>query len=130
MKKKKSMQWILTYGGVGSLIGLTIGPIIKKGTFELTGLLAGLTVFIVAFIIDLIRFLNKKDKTPDYDERTIYNIRKYYGYVFNIFIIITFLFLAVLTFMGFNKIAISYIWIYFTSIFVISGIGALFALKK
>src|SRR5690625_6142757 len=103
------MQWILTYGGVGSLIGLTIGPIIKKGTFELTGLLAGLTVFIVAFIIDLIRFLNKKDKTPDYDERTIYIIRKYYGYVFNIFIIITFLFLAVLTFMGFNKIAISYI---------------------
>ncbi|WP_200411309.1 hypothetical protein [Virgibacillus salexigens] len=129
MKNKKYQKWMLTYAAIGVLVGTTITQLIN-GDLNLSGLLGTLTAALILFAIDIIRIRKKKDKTPDFDERTISNMQKFYLYSSNIFMVVIFLSLAVITAMGIEQITISYIWIFVFSYFSISGIGALIVSKR
>ncbi|WP_010651716.1 hypothetical protein [Oceanobacillus massiliensis] len=127
--KKKINRWILTYVGICGLFGMTLGQLIK-GTLNLGGFSGSLSAVLLFFIIDLIRNRMKKDRTPDFDERTRHNMLKYYVYISHIFIGGAFLLLAVVTSIGVEQISIYYLWILIFAYFMISGIGALIVSRK
>src|SRR5690606_32056787 len=108
--KQRISKWILTFGAIGALIGMTLGQLIT-GTLNLSGLLGSLSGVLLFFIIDLIRNRMKNDNTPDIDERTRYNMIRYYVYASNIFIGVAFLLLAIVTFVGMEQVSVYYLWI-------------------
>ncbi|MCM3741497.1 hypothetical protein M3210_14580 [Oceanobacillus luteolus] len=127
--KQRISKWILTFGAIGALIGMTLGQLIT-GTLNLSGLLGSLSGVLLFFIIDLIRNRMKKDNTPDIDERTRYNMIRYYVYASNIFIGVAFLLLAIVTFVGMEQVSVYYLWIMIFVYFIISGIGAVVVSRK
>jgi len=127
--KQRISKWILTFGAIGALIGMTLGQLIT-GTLNLSGLLGSLSGVLLFFIIDLIRNRMKNDNTPDIDERTRYNMIRYYVYASNIFIGVAFLLLAIVTFVGMEQVSVYYLWIMIFVYFIISGIGAVVVSRK
>ncbi|MFD1606133.1 hypothetical protein [Oceanobacillus luteolus] len=127
--KQRISKWILTFGAIGALIGMTLGQLIT-GTLNLSGLLGSLSGVLLFFIIDLIRNRMKKDNTPDIDERTRYNMIRYYVYASNIFIGVAFLLLAIVTFVGMEQVSVYYLWIMIFVYFIVSGIGAVVVSRK
>lgn len=129
MKNKKIHKWMLTFGGTGAFIGLIIGNLLS-GNFDSAVVLGGFTALLTMFIIDLVRMRLKKDKTPDFDERTVNNIRKFYAYSGNVFIALCFVSLGIISFMDIEHIAISYLFIPFLGYLFFSGIGAFIVSRK
>lgn len=80
---------------------------------------------VIVFLINLQYVRSKKDKTPEVDERTLNNVRKYYAIIANLFLGFLFLLVAAVTYMGYEQISIFYLWIFIVSYMIISGIGAL-----
>lgn len=129
MKKKKLQQWGFTIAALGGLIGMLIGTLLFSG-LDWSAVLGALTGFVVIFMINLFYVKSKKDKTPEVDERTINNMRKYYAVIANLFLGALFLFLAAMTYMGYEQISIFYLWIFVISYMLISGIGALIVSRR
>lgn len=129
MKKKKYQQWGFTIVATGGLIGSIIGQFLKD-KFDWSGVLGAFTGFAVIFLINLFYVRSKKDKTPEVDERTINNVRKYYAIIGNVFLGVLFLALAAFTYMGHDQISISYLWIFIVAYMLISGIGALIVSRR
>lgn len=129
MKQKRMHKWFLTFGGVGAFIGIGIGNLISGG-LDAAVLLGGFTAFVIMFTIDLIRMRMKKDKTPDFDERTQHNLTKYYAVSANIFIALLFMSLAVGSLMGTESVTLTYLAIPFFTYLFLSGIGAIIVMRK
>ena len=129
MKKKKYQQWNITIASTGGLIGMLLGTFFTKG-LDWSAILGALTGFAVIFLINLFYVRSKKDKTPEVDERTINNMRKYYAIIANVFLGALFLVLAAVTYMGHDQISISYLWMFVIAYMLISGIGALIVSRR
>lgn len=129
MKKKKYQQWGFTIAATGGLVGVIIGTLIFSGV-DWSAILGAFTGFAVIFLINLFYVRSKKDKTPEVDERTINNVRKYYAIIGNVFLGVLFLALAAFTYMGHDQISISYLWIFIIAYMLISGIGALIVSRR
>lgn len=129
MKKGKMHKWMLTFAAGGGFIGMIIGNLLT-GSLDISVVLGALTALVLMFIIDLIRNRLKKDKTPDFDERTVNNMMKYYAIIANIFIAILFIGLAILSFMEIESIEISYLFIPIVVYLFTSGIGAIIVSRK
>ncbi|WP_163970400.1 hypothetical protein [Oceanobacillus halotolerans] len=73
---KKTSKWTLTSGGITVLVGTTLEQSIQ-GKLSGPGLLGSLIITILLFVINIIRIRSKKDKTPEFDERTTRNMVKF-----------------------------------------------------
>lgn len=129
MKKKKYQQWNVTIASTGGLIGMVIGTVIFKGV-DWSAILGAFAGFFIIFMGNFFYVRSKKDKTPEVDERTINNMRKYYAIIANLFLGVLFLLLAAVTYMGYDQITISYLWIFVVSYMLISGIGAFIVSRR
>lgn len=129
MKKKKYAKWNITIGATGGLIGMIIGTLIFSGV-DWSAILGAFTGFAVIFLINFFYVKSKKDKTPEVDERTVNNVRKYYAIIANVFLGVLFLALAGFTYAGQDQISISYLWIFVIAYMLISGIGALVVSRR
>ncbi|MTD30690.1 hypothetical protein [Planomicrobium sp. YIM 101495] len=124
MNKKKLQKWNFTLAAMGGLIGMLLGTVFTKG-LDWSAILGAFTAFAIIFLINFFYVRSKSDKTPEVDERTILNMRKYYAIIANVFLGILFLSLAAVTYMGYEQISLSYLWIFIISYMLISGVGAL-----
>ncbi len=95
-------KWIFTFGAVGGVIGMTIGQLLK-GNLDFASILGSFTALLLMVGVDVARMRLKKDKTPDFDERTVHNMQKFYAYAANIFIGTLLIGLAVVSLMGIEK---------------------------
>lgn len=129
MKKKKYAQWNITIASTGGLIGVIIGTFIFSGV-DWSAILGGITGLFIIFLGNLVYVRSKKDKTPEVDERTLNNMRKYYAIIANLFLGVLFLMLAAVTYMGYDQISIFYLWIFVIAYMLISGIGALIVSRR
>jgi hypothetical protein len=129
MKSKKLHKWTFTYAGIGGVFGMLLGQLIK-GSFSMGGLLGSLFALLLIFLIDLTKNKMKKDKTPDFDERTQHNMTKYYAILPHVFIGIVFVGLGITTSMGVEQISVHYLWGLIFVYFMISGIGALLVSRR
>lgn len=73
---KKYAQWNFTIASTIGLAGMIIGTLIFSG-LDWSALLGSLIAFLLIFTGNFIQIRSKKDKTPEIDERTINNMRKY-----------------------------------------------------
>lgn len=129
MKNKKLHKWTFTYAAIGGVFGTQLGQLIS-GSFSLGGLLGSLSALLLVFLIDLTKNKMKKDRTPDFDERTRHNMTKYYAILPHVFIGIAFVVLGITTSMGVEQISVHYLWGLVFTYFMISGIGALIVSRK
>ncbi|MDZ5712765.1 hypothetical protein [Jeotgalibacillus haloalkalitolerans] len=129
MKKKKLQKWGFTLAGFGGLVGMIVGTLIFNGA-DFSAILGALTAFIIIFIVNVIYVRSKKDQTPEVDERIIHNMRKYYAVIANVFLCILFVALSALTFLDYEQISISYLWMFVIAYMLISGVGAIVVSKK
>lgn len=129
MKTRKSQRWIFSITAVFGLFGMTLGQLIQ-GKFDISVALGALTGAVLIFILELTKNRLKKNKTPDFDERTQHNMLKYYAVIPNIFIGIAILLLAVVALNGIEQVSINYLWLFFMAYVLISGIGALLVIRK
>ena len=126
---KKYAQWNVTIASTGGLAGMIIGTLIFSG-LDWSAILGAFTAFLLIFMGNFFYVRSKKDKTPEIDERTINNMRKYYAIIANLFLGALFLLLTVVTFMGYEQVSILYLWIFVISYMLISGIGALIVIRR
>lgn len=126
---KKYAQWNLTIASTIGLAGMIIGTLIFSG-LDWSALLGAFIAFLLIFMGNYINVKSKKDRTPEVDERTINNMRKYYAIIANVFLGALFLLLAAVTFMGYDQVSILYLWIFVILYMFVSGIGALIVLRR
>lgn len=126
---KKYAKWNITIASTGGLVGVIIGTLIFSGV-DWSAILGAFTGLVIIFIGNLMYVRSKKDKTPEVDERTINNMRKYYAIIANVFLGVLFLILAAVTYMGHDQISISYLWIFVIAYMLVSGIGALIVSRR
>ncbi|MBR3118661.1 hypothetical protein [Oceanobacillus profundus] len=129
MKRRKMHKWNFTFAGIGGVIGMTIGQLLV-GNLNFGGILGSLTALLLVVGIDVARMRFKKDKTPDFDERTVKNMLKFYAYAANIFIALLFIGLGIISFMNIESVAVFYLMIPFAVYFLLSGVGALIVSRK
>lgn len=127
LKKRNLSQWTLSFGSLGAFIGTAIAQI---GDFSLGALLGGLSATVLMFIINVIYIVKKSDKTPEFDERTIQNMKSVYYYTSNIFIVLLMIVLGILLATGVSSIPTTAILIVVFGYFVLSGIIALAVSRK
>ncbi len=129
MKSRVSQKWLFSITAGFGLLGMALGQLIQ-GRFDLSIILGALTGALVIFLVEWIKNRTKKDKTPEFDERTRQNILKYYAVIPNIFIGDSFLLLAIVTTGGIDKISIQHLWIVIIAYIMISGIGGVIVIRK
>lgn len=131
--KKTLQQWNLAFmalfGIFGTLIGMTI-IYFTTGKFDISLLLGALTGATIFIVINIVKVLIKKDKLPETDERIRKNIMKYLLYSSHIFIGVLFLTLTLVTFLGFESISLTYLWIIIIVYLWISGIGGFIVSRR
>src|SRR5699024_11235397 len=96
MKKSKFSKWTLSFGALGAVIGTMIGQISNLSSSVVLGALSGALLIV---IINIIYVKKKSDETPEFDERTMKNMRTFYFYAAMTFIIFVFLVSRILLFM-------------------------------
>lgn len=127
MQKSKYSKWALSIAAIGGIIGVMLAQLIE---FNISTMLGGLAAASTIIIINVIVVMRKSDKTPEYDERIINNIKNYYFYASLVFISIMFITLTVLMVMDVETIAITTIFIAFFIYFAITGFGAMIVRRR
>lgn len=127
MQKSKYSKWALSIAAIGGIIGVMLAQLIEVNVSTMLG---GLAASVTIIIINVIVVMRKSDKTPEYDERIINNIRNYYFYASLVFIGAVFILLSVLILMDVETIAITTIFIAFFIYFAITGIGAMIVRRR
>lgn len=127
-------NWTLATGGVAVFLGVLIAQLLKTiigGEAFSTALLVGvLPVSIILIVINIIQVKRKKDNTPDMDERTMENIRKFQNLTAQIFIGLLFLSLIVISFLNVESVPTSLLWIIILIYMCLYGIGTLIVKEK
>src|SRR5699024_8442565 len=100
------------------------------GKFDLSLLLGALTAVTIIIIINMVKVLIKKDKLPETDERIQENMRNYLLYSSHIFIAGLFLTLTILTFLGFESISLTYLWITIIGYLWLIGLGGFIVSRR
>lgn len=126
---KRRSKWTITYGAVGGLVGIMLGQLVK-GDLETADFLGGLSGALLLIAINIFYVRSKKDKTPEFDERTMDNMVKFYAYASNLFLGLVFVLLGIILSMDVESISVFYAWIAVVAYFAISGIGALVVSRK
>lgn len=129
MKKHKYQKWILSFGAIGGLIGISIGQLVA-GSFDLSGILGALTAVVILVTIDIIRNWRKRDATPEFDERTTNNMLKFYAYASNGFILLSLLIFSILSFKNIENVSVLSILLILFAYFSLSGATAFIISKK
>lgn len=129
MKKNKFNKWILSFGAIGALIGISIGQLVS-GSFDVSNMLGALTAVIVLVTIDMIRNWRKRDATPEFDERTTNNVLKFYAYAANGFILLSLLILSFLSLIGIETVSVLYVLVALFAFFSLSGASAFIISKR
>lgn len=131
--KKILQKWNLAFSAICGVLGAFIGLTIiytTTGKFDISlvlGVLAGATIIIV---INFIKVLIKKDETPETDERIKKNLIIYLLYSSHIFIGLLFLALTLISFLGFETVSLTYLWIIIIAYLWISGIGGFIVSRR
>jgi len=131
--KKKLQKWNLALSALGGILGTFIGLTIiylTTGKFDLSLLLGALTAVTIIIIINMVKVLIKKDKLPETDERIQENMRNYLLYSSHIFIAGLFLTLTILTFLGFESISLTYLWITIIGYLWLIGLGGFIVSRR
>lgn len=131
--KKKIQKWNLALSALGGILGAFIGMTIiylTTGKFDLSLLLGVLTGASMIIIINIVKIRMKKDKLPESDERIQQNMRNYLLYASHIFIAGLFLALAIFTFLGFESISLTYLWIPMIAYLCLIGFGGLLLSRR
>lgn len=126
--KKKSQKWTLAICAAGTVLGGILFQTISylvKGTFNYWAILGSLMGTIPLIFINAIYVHRKKDNTPEVDERIRNNMIKYIAYASQIVFLILMATLAVISFMGIERISIMYLWIIVLINMFVIGIGAM-----
>ena len=129
----KLQKWTLAFISIGTVIGALIGITIiysTTGNFNISSLLGFITAALILIVINVIKVFVKKDNTPETDERIKKNVMLYYLYSSTIFIVVLFLGLAVLSFLNFEIVEITYLWIIMIAYLLISGIGGFIVIRR
>lgn len=131
--KRSLQQWnlaLIALGGIlGTFIGLTI-IYLTTGKFDISLLLGALTAATIIIIINIVKVLIKKDNLPETDERIQENMRNYLLYSSHIFIAGLFLALTILTFLGFESISLTYLWITIIGYLWLIGLGGFIVSRR
>src|SRR5690625_4860584 len=131
--KQILQKWNLAFSAICGVLGAFIGLTIiytTTGKFDISlvlGVLAGATIIIV---INFIKVLIKKDETPETDERIKKNLIIYLLYSSHIFIGLLFLALTLISFLGFETVSLTYLWIIIIAYLWISGIGGFIVSRR
>jgi|SRR5699024_3179250 len=129
MKKNKFQKWILSFGAIGALIGISIGQLVS-GSFDFSGILGALTAVIIIVTINIIRNWRKRDATPEFDERTTNNMLKFYAYASNGFILLSLLIFSFLSLKGIESVSVSTVLVSLFAFFILSGATAFVISKR
>ncbi|MBT2216352.1 hypothetical protein F3157_22285 [Virgibacillus dakarensis] len=132
-KGEKKVVFMEKWGSIYIQLCTTLGALlgtylvyIFQGEFVYEVIIAAILVNVLSTIFHLIKLRRKKDKTPEYDERTISNVFKYFAISSFIFLGVLFIFLGGITLLGHESISILYLWIFFFAYIWIIGLGVLF----
>ena len=129
----KINKWSLSFRVIYVLIGALAGMLIYylvKGKFDMSlflGVLAGIAILI---IFNVIKVLRKKDRVPEADERTVNNLLKFFTFLSNIYILVLFGSLAIITLIEIETIQITYLWLVLIAYLLISSIGSLIISRR
>lgn len=127
MKKYKYSKWTLSIGAIGAFVGIILSQI---NNFSFSAVLGGGSGALLIILINYIYIKRKSDGTPEFDERTIRNIQKFYFYSTNIFFSFLFILLGILSVLDVTFISVSILlWVFFIYI-IISGIITIIISKK
>ena len=133
MNMKKYPRFMFIYGAIGVIFGMILKMIIQQD-YNLSTILGALTAAVILCGVDILRiWLTKnktKDKTPDFDERTINNILKFYAYVSALFIGLLLILLSIVSYLNIESVSVIYLWLFIILYLNISGIGVLIVSKK
>ncbi|MFD1067799.1 hypothetical protein [Oceanobacillus locisalsi] len=127
MKKRNFSQWTFSFGAFGAFIGTAISQI---GNFNLGTLLGGFSAALLVFIINIIYVVKKSDKTPEFDERTIRNMRNVYFYTSNIFTVLLIIILGILLAADVSSIPTITVLLTVFGYFALTGIIALIVSRR
>lgn len=127
MKKRKFSKWTLSFGALGAVIGTMIGQI---GDFSLSAVLGALSGALLIVIINIMYVKKKSDETPEFDERTMKNMRTFYFYAAMTFLAFIFVASGILLALDISSISVLLLFLVSFGYFVISGIVALIISKK
>lgn|SRR5699024_81190 len=127
MKKSKFSKWTLSFGALGAVIGTMIGQISNLSSSVVLGALSGALLIV---IINIIYVKKKSDETPEFDERTMKNMRTFYFYAAMTFLILVFVASGILLVLDISSISVLLLFLVSFGYFVISGIVALIISKK
>lgn len=129
----KINKWSLSFRVIYVLIGALVGMLIYylvKGKFDMSlflGVLAGIAILI---IFNVIKVLRKKDRVPEADERTVNNLLKFFTFLSNIYILVLFGSLGIITLIEIETIPITYLWLVLIAYLLISSIGSLIISRR
>jgi len=129
----KINKWSLSFRVIYVLIGALVGMLIYylvKGKFDMSlflGVLAGIAILI---IFNVIKVLRKKDRVPEADERTVNNLLKFFTFLSNIYILVLFGSLGIITLIEIETIQITYLWLVLIAYLLISSIGSLIISRR
>lgn len=131
--KQKLQTWNLAFMALSGILGTFIGMTIiyfTTGKFDISLLLGALTAATIIIIVNIVKVLVKKNNLPETDERVQDNLKKYLLYSSHSFIGILFVALAVITFLGFETVSLTYLWIIVIVYLWVSGIGGFIVSRR
>lgn len=117
----------MSFGALGALFGTMLGQI---GSVSLSTVFGSLSAVLLIIIINFIYVKKKSDETPEFDERTIKNIRMFYFYAAIIFLLLIFVASGILSALGISSISVLLLFLTSFGCFVISGVIAFIISKK
>lgn len=131
--KQKLQTWNLAFMALSGILGTFIGMTIiyfTTGKFDISLLLGALTAATIIIIVNIVKVLVKKNNLPETDERVQDNLKKYLLYSSHIFIGILFVGLTVITFLGFETVSLTYLWMIIIVYLWVSGVGGFIASRR
>ncbi|PAV29734.1 hypothetical protein CIL05_10215 [Virgibacillus profundi] len=113
----------------GAAVVATYAIYIFQDEFIWDFIIAAAIVIVAYTTYYLLKLKRKKDYTPEFDERTMKNVFKFFAGVSFVFIFLFFIFLGGVTLLGYHTVSLLHLWIFALLYFFISGIG-LFIVKR
>lgn|SRR5690625_155747 len=121
-------RWVPFFIYTCVFIGVTLASFIVyyiDGDFPMEVWTSGAVVFAGFTIYEIIKQGRKKSDLPEADERTIWNMSRFFAFLSHTYIAILFVSLGVFFMMGMESIPLLYVWLFMFSYIWVAGIGIL-----
>ncbi|WP_423188682.1 hypothetical protein ACO1PF_08800 [Alkalibacterium sp. f15] len=132
-REKILAKWVPFYIITCTFIGAVLGSLLIyfiQDEFPYEVLIAGVVVTIILTLFEVIKHKRKRGDLPEYDERLLRNVFRFFAYTSHISLAVLFVSLGIFTLLGIESISILYLWIGFFSYIWIVGIGTIIIKRR